>query len=314
MTFDETPEGEGVRPFAVPIKDDFAAAAAEVLRRYRELVEKCFPDDWQPETGSRLVSDIETINANSDPVGTARGSLHGMLLEIAGLSWDTALDHVRALEHDIVRKPPPVWSPLVAARAVLESCLFLEYLIDPSISCALRLARCAGLWRKDTEHTAKLARVLGPEREVEAVDLDAYVTQSLADANVVQRHNAKGKLVGYEVDGESAGLDYNITERVASALPSWLPTPYGLLSGAAHSRPWMTNRARNLAAGSDDRLVGEAATVMTALMVVMASLEMSLVAWQGYFGFDLTEPLAKLADDRNHAYMYLLGLAHATGD
>lgn len=68
------------------------------------------------------------LNATPDPVGTARGSLHNMLLDVAGMSWDTALDHVRALEHDIVRKPLPVWSPLVVARAVLESCLVFDYL------------------------------------------------------------------------------------------------------------------------------------------------------------------------------------------
>jgi hypothetical protein len=312
MADDDMSEGEDVRPFAVPINDAFAAAAAEALRHYRELVDNCFPDSWEPAAGSPFMSEIESINSTPDPVGTARGSLHGMLLDIAGLSWDTALEHMRALEHDVLMKPPPVWSPLVLSRAVLENCLFLEYLIEPSISGALRLARCAGLWRKDVEHTAKLARAWGSEHQAEATELDAYVTQALADCNAVERRNANGKLTGYIVDDEVASLDYNITERAATALPSWLPMPYGLLSGAAHGRPWMTGRARSVTPGADGRLVGEAATVMTALMVVAASLEMSLHAWQGYFGVDLSETLREMEEYRNFFYLRSMGLAHAT--
>ncbi|TDU69198.1 hypothetical protein EDD91_7858 [Streptomyces sp. KS 21] len=87
--------------------------------------------------------------------------------------------------------------------------------------------------------------------------------------------------------------------------------PYGLLSGAAHSRPWMTDRARKTGADTGSGLVGEAATVMTALMVAMASLEMSLKAWQGYFGLDLGETLDKLEEHRRQGHLYLLGMAHA---
>ncbi|WP_331739801.1 hypothetical protein OG590_39090 (plasmid) [Streptomyces goshikiensis] len=310
MTDDEMPEGEAVRPFAVPITGKFAEAAAGVLKSYREKAENGFPDG-APAEGSPFMTDIETMTAMAEPEATARRSLHSMLIDIVGLSFDTALDHVRSLEHDIVRDPAPVWSPLVSARAVLESCLFLEYLIDPSISCGLRLARCAGLWRKDTDHAAKAARVFGPEEHAQAAHMDAYVTRALAEAKVVERRNAKGTLVGYEVDGDTAPLDFSITERARTALPSWIPMPYGLLSGAAHSRPWMTDRARMAGMDTGSGLVGEAATVMTALMVAMASLEMSLRAWQGYFGCDLGETLTELEGHFRHGQLYLLAMAHA---
>ncbi|WP_457492440.1 hypothetical protein [Streptomyces sp. P5_D11] len=309
MTDDEMPEGAGVRPFAVPINDGFAREAAETLRGYRKMVEECLSNAGMPSADSPLRTEMAKVNATPDPVGTARGSLHGMLLDIAGMSWDTALDHVRALEHDIVRKPSPVWSPLVMARAVLESCLLFDYLFEPSISGELRLARCAGLWRKDTDHTTNLAKIL--EQEEEAAKLDAYVTQALDDCNAVVRKSAKGKTTGYVVDGEDSNLDYNITDQARDRLPEWLPMPYGLLSGAAHSRPWMTDRAR--ARGNEgDGLVGEAATVMTALMVAMASLEMGVKSWQGYFGLDLDAALAEMGQFRQFMAMRLMGFAHAT--
>lgn len=303
------PEATGVRPFAVPINDGFAREAAETLRGYRKMVEECLSNAGMPSPASPLRTEIAKVNATPDPVGAARGSLHGMLLDIAGMSWDTALDHVRALEHDIVRKPSPVWSPLVMARAVLESCLLFDYLFEPSISCPLRLARCAGLWRKDTDHTTNLAKVLGEEEQ--AAELDVYVTKALDECNIVARRSASEKITGYVVDGEVSNLDYNITERARNSLPDWIPMPYGLLSGAAHSRPWMTDRARRQG-NEEDGLVGEAATVMTALMVSMASLEMGVKSWQGYFGLDLAADLAEMDQYRQCAALRLMGFAHAT--
>ncbi|MFE7356369.1 hypothetical protein ACFU8Q_25110 [Streptomyces sp. NPDC057543] len=163
MTDGDMPEDTGVRPFAVPITDQFAHEAGETLLGYREMVEGGLSNVGLPSVNSPLRAAMATMDATPDPTGTARGALHGMLLEIAGMLWDTALDHVRALEHDIVRKPAAVWSPLVMARAVMESCLLFGYLFEPSNSCPLRLVRCAGLWRKDTDHSRSLAKVLGEE-------------------------------------------------------------------------------------------------------------------------------------------------------
>ncbi|MFH9038488.1 hypothetical protein ACH4FA_03815 [Streptomyces sp. NPDC017966] len=311
MTDDEMPEGEEVRLFAVPINDGFAREAAETLRGYRELAEKAIKEGEPSNPASPFAAEVNWLEAAPNPVGSARISFHRMLLDIAGMSWDTALDHVRALEHDIVRKPPPVWSPLVMARAVLESCLFFEYLFEPSISGALRLARCAGLWRKDAGHFANFASVLDSEREEAAVELEAYVTTTLDECNVVARHSASGRITGYMVDGEVADLDYNITMRARNSLPSWLPMPYGLLSGAAHGRPWLTHRGLDLGKETGG-VAGEAATVMAALMVVMASLEMGLKAWQDYFGLDLADDLVELEQYRKLMSLRLMGFAHAT--
>ncbi|MET8973124.1 hypothetical protein [Streptomyces hydrogenans] len=308
MTADEMPEGIEVRPFAVPINDGFAREAAETLRGYREMVEKCLLGAAEPSPDSPLRVEMGSVNATPDPLGTARGSFHKMLLQIAAMSWDTALDHVRALEHDIVRKPAPVWSPLVLARAVLESCLLFDYLFEPSITGSLRLARGAGLWRKDTNYSMSLAKIL--EEDEEAAALNAYVTKALEDCNIIARTNGGGEITGYVVDGQTSTLDYNITNRSRTRLPGWMPMPYGLLSGAAHGRPWMTDRAR-LLGEETGTLVGEAATVVAALQVAMASMEMGVKAWQGYFGFSFEADLAELDQYRQLMSLRLLGFAHA---
>ncbi|MFD0210824.1 hypothetical protein ACFVH9_17225 [Streptomyces hirsutus] len=307
MTDDEMPKGEEDRFMGVPITDAFAQAAAEVLREYREMVEKSLGRAEENEEAPCLAEIASIIS--TPKVGMARGSLYAMLLEIAGMSFDTALDHVKALEHDIVRKPPPVWSTLVMTRAVLESFLFCDYLYDPSISGALRLARCAGLWRKDMDHSANLAKVLGQDDEI--AEVDDYVTKALADCGIEARRGASGKITGYIVDGEASNLDFNITERARNRLPEWLPMPYGLLSGVAHGRPWMTDRAR-IASKGKEGLVGEAATVMTAVMIVMASMDMCLRSLQGYFGYELDAALAELKEYRELMFLRLVDLANAS--
>lgn len=175
----------------------------------------------------------------------------------------------------------------------MENCLFLHYLIDPDITGAKRLARCAGLWRTDVEHMEKAAKAFGPTQVAEIAKTKDYVLTALGDVGAVERTNPQGRLIGYEVDGEKSGLDINITEE-AKAMPSHLPAPYRILSGAAHGRPWMTNRARMLAEDSNDDLVGEAATVMTAVAVVTGALETALKAWRDYFGLDLGDSLEHL--------------------
>lgn len=175
----------------------------------------------------------------------------------------------------------------------MESCLFLHYVIDPEISGAKRLARCAGLWRTDVEHMEKAARAFGPAQVAEVAKTKDYVLAALRDVGAVERKNSQGRLIGYEVDGENSGLDINITEQ-AKAMPSHLPAPYRILSGAAHGRPWMTGRARELARDSEDDLVGEVATVMTAVVVVAGALETALKAWRDYFGLDLGDALEHL--------------------
>ncbi|MFJ4517467.1 hypothetical protein [Streptomyces sp. NPDC088816] len=285
--------------FTVPITEPFARAAAQFLKGIRELVTNGFPEGvGGPESPFRR--DAAAFDALPEPTREARRSMQGMIFEIVQLAWANALDHIRALEQDLVMQPPPVWSPLTLSRVVMENCLFLHYLIEPGVPVTKRLARCAGLWRTDIDHMEKTARAFGQEQEAQIAETRAYVEQALADVGAVERTNAGGKLIGYEVEGERAALDINITQ-AAQALPSYLPAPYRILSGATHGRPWMIGRARELARESDESLVGEAATAMTAVMAVIGSLETALAAWGDYFGLDLSETLEKL-DDRRRAF------------
>ncbi|MGW4201696.1 hypothetical protein [Streptomyces sp. NPDC004726] len=114
------------------------------------------------------------------------------------------------------------------------------------------------------------------------------------------------RLIGYSVDGQDAPLDHTISSQIASFLPPWAATPYPLLSGAAHGRPWMISRAR-----SENGLEGEAATVMAAVLVVMGSMESGIAIWGSYFGVDVTELLMKMQTVREEFIPRSEVLAHA---
>ncbi|WP_331738144.1 hypothetical protein [Embleya sp. NBC_00896] len=286
MTEDVSPESVS---FTVPITTRFAEFVAQALGGFRVLAADGFPEEPIFAADFPFKREVEAHRALPQSVGAARMSLLNMLSKTSQLLWDNALDHVRALETDVLMTPPPVWSPLTLSRTVMENVLIHHYLLDSSIAGGLRLARFAGLWRTDIGHMGKMADALGhPGATASTASTDARANKLLADAGIRERFNAKGKLIGHEVDGDNARLDINITEQAGKALPTWIPAPYRLLSGAAHGRPWMIERARMLAQGTDDRLVGEAATLMTAAMVVFGSLEVAVTTWQNYYGADLT--------------------------
>ncbi|MFE0383923.1 hypothetical protein ACFW1F_07535 [Streptomyces bungoensis] len=309
---DVMPEGEAIRLFTVPITEELAGETAAILAQFRELADAALRvedlEAFEQNTTSLFRREAAALGALSDPLRAERRSLHGMLLETADLTKDNALDHVRALEHDILMQPPPVWSPLTLSRVVLEGVLFTEYLFDPTVSLNKRLARLAGLWMTDALHAQKQAEALGPEDQTKAAQMLAYVEDCLRKCQAVERRNGNGKLIGYVIDGETAPMDINITERASKAMPAWLPAPYRLTSGAAHNRPWMIGRAKDL--GNGDGLAGEAATVVAATMVAMGSIETVVKVCGEHFGLDVGEALQQMEEERK-AFLYrAIGIAH----
>jgi hypothetical protein len=309
---DVKPEGEAIRLFTVPITQELAEEAASILARFRELADQTLdvedPDAFAMNTAALFVREAAEIGTLSEPLRSERQKLHSLLLDTAGLTTNNALDHVRALEHDVLMQPPPVWSPLTLSRVVLEGVLFTEYLFDPSIPLNKRLARLAGLWMTDATHVQKMAAAIGAEEQAGAAGMLAYVEDCLQKCQATERRNQKGKLIGYDVDGETAPMDINITERAAAAMPDWLPGPYRLTSGAAHNRPWMIGRASTLAEG--DGFVGEAATVMAAVMVALGAVETLVKVFGGYFGVDVSDGLEQMEQERNVFLYRAIGIAH----
>lgn len=111
MNDDDVPQGEAERLFTVPITAELATVAATILKRFRELADDSLrlnhPEAFEQNTNSLLRKEDGELDALSEPLRSERHSLHGLLLETASLTKDNALDHVRALEHDLLMQPPP---------------------------------------------------------------------------------------------------------------------------------------------------------------------------------------------------------------
>ncbi|MFJ9714762.1 hypothetical protein ACIRPQ_02250 [Streptomyces sp. NPDC101213] len=309
---DVMPEGEAIRLFTVPITDSLACEAASILARFRELADGALrvsdQEAFDRNTGSPYRQECAEIEALDEPLRGERSSLHAMLMETADLTKDNAFDHVRALEHDILMQPPPVWSPLTLSRVVMEGVLFSEYLLDPAISLNKRFARVAGVWVTDARYAQKQGEANGATPD-DAGGMLQYAEDALRRCQAAERFNDRGRLVGYSFDGESAPMDINITERANRVMPRWLPTPYRLTSGAAHNRPWMIGRARDLSGNYD--LVGEAATVMAAVMVSLGSIETVVGLFGTYFGVDMSTTLEQMEEERVTFLYRSIAIAHA---
>ncbi|WP_327072075.1 hypothetical protein OG196_00010 [Kitasatospora purpeofusca] len=232
--------------------------------------------------------------------------MHSLILDGGHLTWAHAIDHVRALEHDLRMQPPPVWSPLTLTRVVLEGAAFTRYLYDPAIPLAQRLARCAGMCVTEALNEAKASHAFGPEEQQGAQQRQREAKQLLDDADAVERRDRNGRnVIGYSIDGEYAPLDHKIGPQIKAFMPEWSADAYPLLSGAAHGRPWMIARARK-----PDGWGGEAATVMAAIMVVMGAIEAGITVWGGYVGANVDKTLDQMEAARLDFFRSSLAMAY----
>ncbi|MEU6368299.1 hypothetical protein ABZ876_21765 [Streptomyces sp. NPDC046931] len=299
---------DGGRLFCVPINPAPAQASSGLLRAFREHTGRAVELPAGAVPGGVWAKEAETLNAMPEgPERDARWHLHQLLVDACRLIWAHALDHVRALEHDLMMSPPPVWSPLTLCRATLEGAAFVGYLCDPAVSVGQRVARAASLRVKEAQNQSGAAAVLGPEEQAAAVRDIAEAEQLVTAAGAVQQVNRRGRLTGYTVDGESAPLDHSISAEIKAFLPPWSTSSYPLVSGAAHGRPWMIARGRS----ADGSWAGEAATALAALITVMGALEAGVDAWGAYLGRDVSAVLVAMEDARMSFLTDSFGLAYA---
>lgn len=298
---DTDPVDDPLRPFRVPITEPLVRLTSATLTGVRDLLASTTAT--KPAAGCLWMQQAEQLGADDDAVAEHRRGVLALGISAANDVWQNALDLVAAIAHDVARTPPPVWSPLSLARGVLEAGLLCRYLMDPSISVQKRLARIAGVWRTDALYQHRTATAWG-NPPAPGDGMLAYVEAAMVDCQITEWCNSAGKVVGYVVDGERAPLDMNITDEAAKALPPWMPEPYRLASGAAHSRPWVIGRGSIIAQerGTGEVYAGEAATVAASVMLVFAVLASAHEAWNAYFGLDRDSVTGQL-QERLQAYL-----------
>jgi hypothetical protein len=296
--------------FRVPISAEFAQIAAEVLQAFRSLAEQGLGAGAQSGAAGVFVRDVAELDAIPDrDLREARRGLYSLGIEAGGFAWRQAVDHVRALEHDLQMQPPPVWSPLTLARAALEGAALTAYLFEPRIPLAQRLARGVGLCVTEAANAAKASAASRPEDQAAAEKRREAAERLAAAVGADPWLNRRDKVIGYIIDGERAPLDYQIGPQTKDLLPEWAASAYPLFSGAAHSRPWVIGRSSRAGLGWE----GETATVMAAVTVVAGALEAGIAIWAAYLGTDATDVLAEMAEQRVAFVKRSYTIAHPGG-
>lgn len=230
-------------------------------------------------TGRR--QDIAAIKANAQgQQRAARLRLYEMGCEAARLAQNSALDHLRSLPADLAREPGPTLSHLTLVRVALEAGGMFGYVTERGVDVKLLLARIAGIKIADNTTALTFAESHGDRPDLVAgqqVAVDSFAAL-LAQAGVTHKLNKWGKVIETELDGHKTKGDISIGKAAVDFLGTGGPDPYKLLSGGAHSRPWLL--------GTNETTLPQAGSVIYALSITMELLLSWLERWAAYTGSD----------------------------
>src|SRR5581483_1833628 len=115
-----------------PFTPEFADTVSQAIRDARSAAFS-YPDDGPLSEASVFYREHLAIEAMPEVQREVWSRLSGSALSGAKLALFSLHDHLNALETDVARKPPPIWTPLTIARGVTESVVLGCYLINPAI-------------------------------------------------------------------------------------------------------------------------------------------------------------------------------------
>jgi hypothetical protein len=264
-----------------PINREFAETAATTIREAVDIVESAFAEPANQD--SPFQRDQAVIDAMNEDVREVRSRLIGTGISGSNMVFQNAIDHLRMLAVDATREPAPVWSPLTNTRVILETIVVACYMLEPGISTELRIARIAGMLIAEADKAYQADRTFTTAAEASSAAHRNETLSEMARGGIVL--NGKPPKRSVRVGVERAQADLNMTYETTRLLNGSLPgEPYRLLSGASHARPWLLRR---VATEENGRFTGQTATLATAVVTSLLSLEAWADCWSGYFGIEM---------------------------
>ncbi|MGW6848977.1 hypothetical protein ACWGCK_09475 [Streptomyces virginiae] len=217
----------------------------------------------------------------------ARLWVYELLLESAELARGNAFDHLRALPADLARDPRPALSHFTLVRAAMEAGGMFGYLTERDVDVHELLARIAGLRIADVDSALRFAEshsgspgLVAEVRKTEGELLDLF-----AAGGITHRRDRRGKLLETEVGGHTADGDMKIAKAARAFLDHDGHDPYNLVSGSAHSRPWVLGPAKDSSPGG---------AVLYLLWFTDALLTAWLNRWSAFTGVEPDPSIAKV--------------------
>ncbi|MGC5400574.1 hypothetical protein ACPXCP_33115 [Streptomyces sp. DT20] len=213
----------------------------------------------------------------------ARLALLRLGIWCGGLAWASALDYLRAAAHDVLRTGPvPFWSTTALIRSALEAEATFVYLFKKEAPLK-HVARTAAVLLNDTPYVEKAAKQAGDARQ-EAEQLVSGLERVIERAEIQLATGKNGKAEVW-IDGMKVTADLSFANMISSFWPTELGSPYDILSGASHSRPWVLSAAQETGPAALNSLVTGSQILQTWLSVV-----------GDYAGVDLTGAAQQIRD------------------
>lgn len=272
----DTNEGEDIRP---PLARLAEKVVLQERRGYETLLQAALAEaEVKAPVGLWGADNARAAGNDGATAAVAWGSGHVQ-------RWAFSVrDHADALllllRHQRLL-PLPAWT---LARAIFEAVLQTCWLLDAEVSSEARIARAASVLPGSLNESIVLLQRFGRSQEEEIeekrqtrAELERVLTcDGFRVDHVLDKKGRPTDAIGRVwFGGESASTRNNMTQLALKYMPED-PWVYGLLSGAAHSKPWL------LTGLSDD-------TDETIRSLVMPLLPMSDAytrAWCGYFALD----------------------------
>lgn len=262
----------------VPISEEFARAAANCVALLRRLA--VLPAGAEEGSGAPFFRDMAAIRQLPQPAQEIRSGLIGLGMSGAKVTWANAYDHLQSLEADLRRQPTPVWSTMTLARTVQESAIFVRYITEPEISVQERLVRIAATRLQDSDYTAKAAPEWHPGRQLAQVTRQHWIDELVRGGFTLNSATAPTTVA---LDGASAPVKFNSTERAKLLMAPDAPEPYRLASGAVHARPWfLSTNAIEL----DGAWSTSWATIVSTMVIAANAVRGGVESLCGYLGLD----------------------------
>ncbi|MFF4455004.1 hypothetical protein [Streptomyces goshikiensis] len=286
MTF--PPEPPPRRVANIQVTPELMAKSASALRLALGYAESML---GQGLDGVGRTQDLAAIKAGAHGERRAmRLWLYDMACDTARLAQNSALDHLRSLPADLTREPGPVLSHLTLVRVALEAGGMFGYVTERGVDVRLLLARIAGVKIADNLNARNLAAthegrdpniLAGQERAIRSFE------STLAKAGVTHRLHPQGwKVTETELEGHKTKGDIGIGKAAMAFLGEGHPGAYNLLSGGAHSRPWLL--------GTNETTTPDAGSVIYALSITVGLLTAWLDRWGAYTGNDVGPTVKKV--------------------
>ncbi|MCX5140096.1 MULTISPECIES: hypothetical protein [unclassified Streptomyces] len=255
------------------------------------IAEQAFPC---LESSAGAATDRQSIRAGSQGQELwGRLALLRLGTWCGGQAWASVLDYLRAAAHDVRRTDPvPSWSTTALIRSALEAEATFAYLFkrEPALK---RAARAAAVLLGDVPYVEKVAKQAGEvqaEAERAIRGLRRIVEHAGIQSTIDKNNKAELRIGTMKVSAE-----LGFANMVSGFWPKEIGSPYDILSGASHSRPWV------LSAGGQN---GPAA--LNSLVTGSQILQTWLTLADAYTGTDLTSAAQQIGNRTAMAIVQVL--------